>query len=122
MDSDQERLNAVWNQRGIPVVLRRQGKGEKTRARLPGALQYAVQEQAWIRNGRRIYPGWDHATRAWEFPKSWFNDFVERSLARFTHLYIIQLFREQEVCARACMEAHGHECNCSCMGQNHGVG
>ncbi|WP_354134437.1 hypothetical protein [Bradyrhizobium sp. S3.9.1] len=37
-------------------------------------------------------------------------------------VYIIQPYREQEICARACQEAQGHECQCSCMGANHGVG
>ncbi|MEP1497973.1 MAG: hypothetical protein ABJK50_20985, partial [Pseudophaeobacter sp.] len=35
---------------------------------------------------------------------------------------IIQPYREQEICARACQEALGHECQCSCMGANHGAG
>ena len=37
-------------------------------------------------------------------------------------VYIIQPYREQEICARACQEAQGHECQCSCMGANHGIG
>jgi hypothetical protein len=58
----------------------------------------------------------------WELPKSWFNDFVDRALKRYGKVYIIQPYREQEICARACQEALGHECQCSCMGANHGIG
>jgi hypothetical protein len=122
MDSDRARLKAIWKQRRIPIVLRRQGEGERTRARLPGALTYSVKQQAWLQNGRRIYPRWDWNHSYWEFPKAWFNDFVERCLAAYGTVYIIQPFRTYEICARACMEARGHECNCSCMGQNHGSG
>lgn len=122
MDAERARLKAAWDQREIPAVLRRQGKGEKTRARLPGPLTYAPQHQAWIQNGRSIYPRWNWDRHFWEFPKKWFNDFVERSLTTYGAVYIIQPFRDYEVCARACMEAKGHECNCSCMGQNHGSG
>ena len=65
----------------------------------------------------------DRGTDAyWELPKSWFNDFVDRALQRYGKVYIIQPYREQEICARACQEALGHECQCSCMGANHGVG
>src|SRR4051812_2007853 len=122
MDDNRSRLKAVWSQRDIPVILRRQGKGEKTRARMPGPLKYSLAEETWIQNGRRIYPEWVHGASFWQFPKKWFNDFVERSLMRFTRVYTVQIFREQEICARSCMEAHGFECNCSCMGQNHGMG
>lgn len=122
MQVERSRIKAAWNQRVIPVVLRRQGTGEKTRARLPGPLRYSMADQSWLKNGRPIYPVWDHSGRFWQFPKKWFNDVVERGILRFGSLYIIQPFREQEVCARACMEAAGHECNCSCMGQNHGSG
>lgn len=55
-------------------------------------------------------------------PKSWFNDLVNRSMWRFGAVWIIQPFREMEKCAPACLNAIGHECECSCMGQNHGAG
>lgn len=122
MEIDRTRLKAVWNQRRIPVVLRRQGKGEKARARLPGPPTYSVTQQAWIQDRRRIHPVWDWSERFWEFPKQWFNDFVERSIKSFGAVYIIQPYRDHEICARACMEAQGHMCNCSCMGENHGSG
>lgn len=55
-------------------------------------------------------------------PKAWFNDLTAKLLGEYGKLWIIQPFREQEVCAPACKNAVGHECNCSCMGQYHGTG
>jgi hypothetical protein len=112
------RLIAIWNQRTTPVLLRRGGKGEKIRVRLP----YSDDNRAWLKNTRRHDPAWSKEHQCWEIPKSWFNDLVERALERYRAIYIIQPFREQEICAPACMNAKGHECQCSCMGANHGQG
>lgn len=117
-EADQARLDAVWNQTQIPVVLRRGGKGEKLRIRLP----YASDNRIFLQSLGKHAPTWVADKRFWETPKAWFNSFVEKSLDKYRSVYIVQPYREQEVCARACMEAHGHECNCSCMGLNHGSG
>lgn len=116
--SELNRLRAAWNQTEIPIVLRRGGRGERLRIKLP----FGVGNRDWLQNGRRVKPIWNARLRCWEIPKSWFNDFVNRSLGRYGRLYIVQPYREQEVCAPACMNALGHECQCSCMGANHGVG
>lgn len=115
---DAGRLDAIWNQALIPVILRRNGKGEKLRARLP----YAKDNREWINGIGRSYAIWIDRGRYWELPKSWFNNFVNVALERYKKLYVIQPYREQEKCAPACMEATGHECECSCMGANHGAG
>jgi len=115
---DRLTLRYVWDQTQIPVVLRRCGPGEKIRVRMPGP-----QSVSWVQNGRRIAPVWvGGEIRYWELPKAWFNDFVDRALQRYGRVYIIQPFREQEICAPACQNASGHECQCSCMGANHGAG
>jgi hypothetical protein len=118
MEGIDARLLTVWNQVSIPVILRRGGKGQCLRVRLP----YAENNRQWLRDDKRTSPTWVHTGRYWETPKAWFNDLVVRSLARYKNLYIIQPFREQEKCAPACMNALGHECQCSCMGANHGAG
>jgi len=94
------------------------GRGQRLRARLP----YAETNRAWLQNGRRTRPIWVSSKQYWELPKAWFNDFVNRCLERYGKVYIIQPYREQEKCAPACLNATGHECECSCMGQNHGAG
>jgi hypothetical protein len=111
-------LKYVWEQEGIPIVLRRTGKGQRLRARIP----YAETNREWLQNGRRTPPVWIASKKYWELPKTWFNDFVERSLAQYGKVYIIQPYREQEKCAPACQNAIGHECQCSCMGLHHGAG
>lgn len=118
MDDTEQRLRAAWNQTEIPIVLRRGGPGELLRVRLP----YAVGNRTWLQNGRRNRPKRNKKLKYWELPKAWFNDFVDRSLARYGRVYVVQPYRHQEVCAPACMNAQGHECQCSCMGANHGVG
>lgn len=118
VENRDKRLSRVWNQEDIPVVLRRGGKGEKLRVRLP----YAEDNRHWLRNGRRAAPTWFRESRFWEIPKAWFNDFVERALDRYGSVYVIQPYREQEKCSPKCMEAVGHECECSCMGAYHGAG
>lgn len=120
MDENAKRIRAIWNQKTIPVVLRRGGKGQL----LGGCLPFAPENAEWLRNGRQRKPSWLGGERQsyWELPKAWFNDLVERALKKYGRLYVIQPFREQEICAPACMNATGHECQCSCMGANHGVG
>lgn len=117
MNTD-ERIRKVWKQSVIPVVLRRTGKGERLRVRLP----FADDNRQWLQNDRRFSPEWTAGKNYWELPKAWFNDFVERSLAKYGSVYIIQPYREQEKCAPACQNAVGHECECSCMGLYHGAG
>lgn len=113
---DRLTIQYVWGQSGIPVILRRTGAGQSLRARLP----YASTNRAWLQNGRRTKPTWVTGGKYWELPKNWFNDFVERALADFGTVYVVQPYREQEKCSPACQNAVGHECQCSCMGLYHG--
>ena len=108
----------IWNQDQVPVILRRGGKGQKLRARLP----FAKDNRMWLKGDHRINPIWVARGRYWELPKAWFNNFVERALERYGGVYIFQPYREQEKCAPACQNARGHECRCSCMGAYHGAG
>ena len=118
MYSDAEKFRQVWNQTHTPIVLRSGGKGQSPRVRLP----FSENNRAWLPNSRRRSPTWVARDGNWEIPKSWFNDFVQRALKRYGKLYVVQPYREQEKCAPACMNAGGHECQCSCMGANHGAG
>ena len=107
----------VWNQGGIPVILRRTGRGQRLRLRLP----YSAANRTWLSQLGKTSPDWNSAGKFWEFPKSWFNKFVDEALRKFGKLYVIQPFVEHEICAPACRNAVGHECQCSCMGANHGT-
>lgn len=113
-----DKLSRVWGQSSIPVVMRSNERGAKLRVKLP----YDLTNRAWLGRLGRIKPIYFTDSKQWELPNAWFNDFVNKSLARFGNLYVIQPFREQENCASACMNAAGHDCQCSCMGANHGAG
>jgi hypothetical protein len=81
-----------------------------------------IDNRSWLRSMGRRHPKWNERGKHWEIPKSWFNALIDKSLKRFGRIYVVQPFREQEKCSPACMNAVGHECQCSCMGANHGAG
>ena len=69
---DRLTLNYVWNQKETPVVLRRTGKEERLRVRLP----FAETNRHWLQNGRRTQPEWIDAKHAyWELPNSFIEPF-----------------------------------------------
>lgn len=111
-------LKRVWSQKKVPVILRRDGKAESLRVR----LLYSDGNKEWLECGQKSKASWNNEFLCWEIPKSWFNEFVEKALNRYTELYVIQPYREQEICSPSCQNALGHECECSCMGANHGSG
>jgi len=109
-------IDAVWNQKRRPVVWRASEAGEKSRVRLP----YRPDNKEWLKSLGKTKPAWNGSE--WILPRSWFNRFVDAALDRYAEVYIIQPYNEMEICAPACRNAKGHECQCSCMGQNHGAG
>ena len=112
-------LSTVWRNGRIPVIARPGGTGKRLLARLP----YSELNRLWLTSIRyTVQPTWLREDKAWELPKSWLNQFVAAALLRYGRLYIIQPYREDEICAPACWNARGFECECSCMGANHGEG
>lgn len=105
-----------------PIVVRSGQKGDKLTARLP----YHADNKRWLlamaTGTRRPEVSWAKQEGAWKLPVVWLNRFVERALERYGRLYVVQPFREMEKCAPACRNATDHDCQCSCMGANHGVG
>lgn len=110
-------IRTIWNQKNIPIAYRPPQKGEIL-LRLP----FAKDNRNFLQQNRKNKPEWLKDKKCWQLPRSWFNDIVESVLRRHKKLYIIQPYREQEKCAPACWNAKGHECQCSCMGENHGQG
>ena len=115
MGTQDKNAAAIWRQKQIPVVYRR-GGSQPLMIRLP----YAEDNYTWLRHDHQRKPDWNAKFKCWESPKSWFDDLIARSLRRFDRVYAIQPYREQEKCAPACWNAKGFECQCSCMGANHG--
>lgn len=119
-------LRRIWKQDEIPVIVRK-GKRYKLRVKLPRPGESFEDQriacyflQAVRPKGRQ--PEWLDRYKGWEVAQDWFSDLVNYMLAKHSKLYIIQPYREQEKCASRCMNAQGHECQCSCMGANHGAG
>jgi hypothetical protein len=124
MDSAKDELRAIWHQNGLPVILRK-GLGHSLKIKLPGRpedIMWRMAATRWLRSGRHNIPRWDARYRCWDVPQAWLNSLVEQFLHRFGKFYLIQPYREQEKCAPACFNATGHDCQCSCMGANHGMG
>jgi len=111
------RLLQIWNQKAIPVLYRR-GKGLPLFLRLP----YANDNRTWLKDEHKKEPEWLKDQKCWQVPKAWFEGIIRQALTRYQKIYVIQPFNAQEKCAPACWNAVGAECECSCMGANHGSG
>ncbi|TGD60487.1 hypothetical protein EYC08_20715 [Tabrizicola sp. WMC-M-20] len=115
-------IHKKWHEARIPFIVRSGVPGQKLTAKLP----FKPDNFAWIKSlakgNRKPEVSWDATTKTWALPVSWLNRFVDNGLARYGQLYVVQPFREMEKCAPACRNALGHDCECSCMGENHGAG
>jgi hypothetical protein len=112
-----EELLRVWRQQEVPVVLRR-----SIEFPLLVKAPFDIGNAEWLRNGQQRKPEWDQKYKAWQIPKAWFERAIKLCLKRYSKCYVIQIHREQQVCAAACWNAQGADCECSCMGANHGSG
>lgn len=110
-------LDSLWKQARVPVLFRRQ-------RHLPLLLRIPWREdnKEWVRGGSRTRPRWNPQYSCWEIPISWFEDIAQRTVMRYGSLYLVQEYRESQKCAPACWNATGLHCECSCMGENHGMG
>lgn len=118
METDRQKIERIWKQTSIPVAFRPAAQGAKCMVKFP----YRTDSKDWLKKGRRSRPKWNPTKKCWEIPMAWFNDFVERAMKEWGQIYIIQPYKRAEKCAPACMNATYHECECSCMGVNHGKG
>ena len=108
---------AIWKQEVVPVIYR-QGDGQPLMVKLP----YSPDNSVWMRDGNRRKPKWNKKFTCWETPNAWFKNLIQRALHKFGRIYVIQPHNVLEKCAPACWNANGFECNCSCLGKNHGSG
>jgi hypothetical protein len=117
MDDQDAKLRGIWQQQIVPVVCRQTGS-KPLLLRLP----YASNNREWLKGGRRNKPKWDKDHKRWEAPRAWFEAIIRDALQRFGSIYVIQQFHASQKCAPACWDATGINCECSCMGANHGSG
>jgi hypothetical protein len=106
---------AIWRQKRVPVIYR-QGGSKPLMIRLP----FAPDNRIWLRGERQRKPEWNEQFKCWLTPKSWFESVVSQCLHRHGRVYVVQPYKAHEKCAPACWNARGFECECSCMGANHG--
>ena len=115
-------IRRQWAQAQVPIVVRSGLPGDKLTARLP----YCADNRDWLHGmatgTRRPDAKWAPSEKAWKLPVAWLNRLVNGALDRYGRIYVVQPYRELEKCAPACRNATGHDCECSCMGANHGVG
>lgn len=114
---DGDTLKRIWRQGAIPVVFRRERP-----APLLVKLPFAVGNHEWLRGDRHRKPEWNARYKAWEVPRAWFESVVRLCLDRHGESYVVQLHRKRQICAPACWNAGGIDCECSCMGDHHGAG
>ncbi len=127
MDRKDPKLEQIWKQNEIPVVFRDGKPTQRLLIRLPfkqpDMLKAEYFEQLnWVRAEHRIYPERITQYNCWKIPMTWFEDIIKRSMYKYGSVYVIQPYRIQQKCAPACWNAIGVECECSCMGENHGAG
>ena len=78
MSENDSRLTEVWRRSEIPVVVR----GGTVRP-LVVKLPYSSDNYEWLRNERPRKSEWLMKQRAWSIPISWFEDTLQRLIARF---------------------------------------
>jgi len=107
----------IWRNGVIPVVYRPPGI-DPLMVRMP----FALDNGAWLQGAHRSRPDWVERFKCWTLPRSWFTPLVDQLLNKFRQVYVIQPVRAHAKCAPACWNARGLECECSCLGVNHGAG
>ena len=117
MDITDQKFRQIWYESDKPVIVR-QGKHRSVLMRFPRSATNTMWIKAWKRNN----PIWDGQLECWETPRAWFNDMIQRCLEEYGVVYLVQRHREMQRCAPACWNASGYDCECSCMGANHGSG
>lgn len=113
--SDPTDVMAVWCNGTIPVI------AVPPRGTLRVRLPYSRANRDWLRLSQSK-PQWNRDRRWWEVPRAWLQRLSYKAVSHFGRCYIIQSYCKAERCAPACLEANGVDCDCSCLGKNHGCG
>lgn len=75
--------------------------------------------RAWVKNAVRIRSPRLVGDR-WELPRSCLTKFVTAAVDRFGYVAVWRDMSRLSRCTKACLEATGMDCDCSCMGAHHG--
>lgn len=76
----------------------------------------------WIKEalGTRTRPEWNKPAGRWEIARPHLKPVVAALIDRFGEVDVYLEFLAAERCDTRCVEAAGDNCECSCMGENHG--
>lgn len=101
----------------IPTVHRPAGTG-----RLSVRMPFAPGNRAWIhdRLGDRMRPDWNRTAKQWEISRQHLRAVVEALVERFGVVEVVIDTRATNRCDTRCRDAEGDDCDCQCLGENHG--
>jgi hypothetical protein len=85
-------------------------------------MPYELGNRAWIHQelGYQIRPEWNRTARRWEIARQHMRTVVEALAERFGIVEVTIDFRTTSRCDSRCRDAEGDECDCQCVGENHG--
>ncbi|WP_236652527.1 hypothetical protein [Streptacidiphilus neutrinimicus] len=91
-------------------------------ARLRIRMPYAPDTRAWWHDqlGDLIRPAWNREMKCWEIARSHMREVVEALAERFGAVEVALDFRNSSRCDVRCRDAEGDDCDCQCLGENHG--
>src|SRR5688572_9422734 len=115
-------FNTIFKQNSSPVIYR--PSTGKLWVKIPYDRKDTVDPSrySWLSSLLPQYPQWFPLWKSWIVPRKHFDFITKQLLQIFKMVIVLQHYREKEVCAPACWNARNLECNCSCLGANHGAG
>ena len=117
-------MRSLWKEVKMPILYR-QGRGMRLKLRLSRPDQHVSElwpsdEYRFLFRKKHHKPKWEFTKKHWELPYSWLDFVTKHIVSQKGALYLIQPCNSLQVCSRSCQEAQGFECECSCMGAQHG--
>lgn len=114
METDREKIERVWLQNKIPVIQR--PENGKLKIKPSGDGYY----HPWLFREGKHRP--IQIKNYYEVPVAWLSWLVKECLNQSRSVWIIQPYNDKQVCTASCRNAEGFECECQCLGENHGQG
>lgn len=87
-------------------------------------LPYARGTRGWLRSvcGTGTRPEFDRARKAWTVARPHFRRIVQAVADRYGSVDVYVDHTVRHACGAMCRNAEGDDCQCSCLGDNHGNG
>ncbi|WP_435107325.1 hypothetical protein [Nocardiopsis synnemataformans] len=90
--------------------------------RLLVRMPFGKNNRRWLMYGLgpETRPGWNKAVKCWEIARPHFRAVVEGLAKKYGSVNVFIDSRATSTCDTRCAEAKGDECECQCLGENHG--